>query len=288
VATLDLRPLSLGEILDRSFALYRQHFLLFVGIAAIPQILVLAFTLAMLGTFVPFFAAVAAARGGAAPELPPMAALGPILGIGFVAFIVLVVIGLLAQGATVSAVADFYLGRTTTIRDSFRKARGKVLTLFGVGILSGLAAAVGFILLIFPGFYIICRLLAAVPVAIVENQGSSAALQRSFALSKGKAGRAFLILLLYVMILYAAILLFTMPLNILAAVAGRNTSMALFSLALSQIGSSVASVVVTPILMICVSVFYFDLRVRREAFDLQMMLHAAAAPAAGGTADVLS
>src|SRR5258708_22932534 len=44
---LDLRPLSLGEILDRTFSLYRRHFLLFLGISAIPQTLVLAASLAM-------------------------------------------------------------------------------------------------------------------------------------------------------------------------------------------------------------------------------------------------
>jgi hypothetical protein len=36
MAALDLRPLSLGELLDRTFSLYRKHFFLFVGIAAIP------------------------------------------------------------------------------------------------------------------------------------------------------------------------------------------------------------------------------------------------------------
>ncbi len=36
MAALDLRPLSLGELLDRTFFLYRRNFLLFVGIAAIP------------------------------------------------------------------------------------------------------------------------------------------------------------------------------------------------------------------------------------------------------------
>lgn len=39
---LDLRPLSLGEVLDRTFSLYRRHFLLFIGIAAIPHLLTLA------------------------------------------------------------------------------------------------------------------------------------------------------------------------------------------------------------------------------------------------------
>jgi hypothetical protein len=42
---LELRPLSLGEILDRTFTLYRRYFLLFLGISAIPQLLVLAFQL---------------------------------------------------------------------------------------------------------------------------------------------------------------------------------------------------------------------------------------------------
>ena len=32
MADLDLRPLSLGEILDRTFSIYRKNFLLFAGI----------------------------------------------------------------------------------------------------------------------------------------------------------------------------------------------------------------------------------------------------------------
>ncbi len=41
----NLRPLSLGEILDRTFALYRQNFLLFFGITAVPYTLNLALSL---------------------------------------------------------------------------------------------------------------------------------------------------------------------------------------------------------------------------------------------------
>src|SRR5690348_1501760 len=32
----DLRPLSTGEVLDRTFQLYRSHFMLFVGLALLP------------------------------------------------------------------------------------------------------------------------------------------------------------------------------------------------------------------------------------------------------------
>src|SRR5271163_2101998 len=37
---MELRPLSTGEILDRTFTLYRRNFLLFLGISAIPHVLV--------------------------------------------------------------------------------------------------------------------------------------------------------------------------------------------------------------------------------------------------------
>ena len=43
--TNTLRPLTVGELLDRTFFLYRRHFLLFVGIAALPNLIVLSFQL---------------------------------------------------------------------------------------------------------------------------------------------------------------------------------------------------------------------------------------------------
>src|SRR5688572_18869080 len=39
--SIDLRPLTLAELLDRSFSLYRRHFWPFVGIMAVPSLLML-------------------------------------------------------------------------------------------------------------------------------------------------------------------------------------------------------------------------------------------------------
>ena len=36
-----LRPLSLGQLLDETFNLYRRNFLLFVGISAVPNLVLL-------------------------------------------------------------------------------------------------------------------------------------------------------------------------------------------------------------------------------------------------------
>jgi hypothetical protein len=42
--------------------------------------------------------------------------------------------------------------------------------------------------------------------------------------------------------------------------------------ALNAVGSAVIQFMVTPILLIATSIYYYDLRVRKEAFDLQVMM----------------
>ena len=150
MATLDLRPLSLGEILDRTFTLYRSHFLLFFGIAVIPQLFVLALQLTQL-----FLGAAPVPPGtrGAPPVVRP-GLTGASIVVGLLTLVIVLLAYLLWQGATVSAVAELYLGRTPAIGESFRKVRRDLGTLFGVAILNFLVVLVGFILLIIPGVYL--------------------------------------------------------------------------------------------------------------------------------------
>src|ERR1700692_148322 len=75
MATLDLRPLSLGEFLDRSFFLYRRHFPLFVGIAAIPYSFF--FVLNLTTALIPVFA-----RSDAAGRMPTAGLVGAGIGAG--------------------------------------------------------------------------------------------------------------------------------------------------------------------------------------------------------------
>ena len=145
---LDLRPLSLGEILDRTFTLYRRNFLLFAGIIAIPQLMVLAFNLAQ--TFI---------KGVKEPNAPSAASasLGvALIVVGLGSIIVYVVAYLFAHGGTVYAVSDLYLGRPTSIGASLGRMRGQAGSLLGVLILNGLAMFAGLILLIIPGIYVGC------------------------------------------------------------------------------------------------------------------------------------
>ena len=286
MANLDLRPLSLGEILDRSFALYRQHFTLFIGIAAIPQLFVLLLSLAMilLGVSAPGIARAGSASGIAQSPAIIGTAIGVGVLLGLALIIVMTVAYLWMQGATVSAVSDLYLGRPTTIGGALRKTRSELGNLFGVGLLSGLVTGLAFILLISPGIYVTCRLLVAVPVAVIEDLGARDTLERSFALTKENAGRAFLIILLYFALAVGVTALFTFPGQFALIAVKNNPGLVLAIMAVNQILSSIGTVLITPVLLISSSVFYFDLRVRKEAFDLQMLMNpqGSLGPAASG------
>jgi hypothetical protein len=274
MADLDLRPLSLGEILDRTFSLYRRNFLLFVGITALPQFLVLGFKLAQIF--------MTGGTKGPRPGQPDFTALG-LIGI-LIGVMMYLVAYLYTHGGTVYAVSDLYLGRPTSIGAALRRMHGEALSLFGVLLLNGLAMLGGLVLLIVPGVYIACRLATCVPAALLESLGPRDSLSRSFNLTKDFAGRSFVIFLLYVAILYGAMLLLVAPFGFAIVFSGKDPALVMIWAALSQVGSSIAAILVTPIFTIATTVFYYDLRVRKEAFDLQMMMNPGGSVAPGGAA----
>jgi hypothetical protein len=249
---LELRPLSLGEILDRTFTLYRRYFLLFLGISGIPRIPVLALQMAQ-------------------------SAMAPSLILNLVVLLTLLIVivfaYLFSQGGTILAVSQLYLGRPTSIADSLRRVWSEMGALFGVIMLNGLAITGALILLIIPGIYVACRLLVCVPAALIEQRGPRDSLSRSFDLTRDNAGRAFVILLFSVVLTYAAQFLLAFPFGIGVATAAKDPSMLRFWVAMTQVGSNVATALVSPVLLIATSIFYYDLRVRKEAFDLQIMLN---------------
>jgi len=283
MAALDLRPLSLGELLDRTFFLYRQNFLLFVGITAIPYIVV--FIPVLIGAFL---------YGLTGHTRPPSSAFptAALIGVGVI-LIIFVVVGffvaiLYSAGAAVLAVSEIYSGRQATIRGSFRLVRGKAGTVFGVMFLSGLIVGAGLIALIIPGLYLACRIPVAIPAAMIEDLGPSDSIRRSFNLTQDFAGRSALIYMLAAAMSYGIGFMFQMPFIVLTMLSPKGSQMVLLWTALAQVGNVVGSILVAPVHTIGFALFYYDLRVRKEAFDLQMMMQAIGAdpippPITGGT-----
>ena len=268
MATLDLRPLSLGELLDRTFSLYRRHFLLFIGIAAIPYSIF--FVINLGAALFPVIARTAGAGKLGAPGVATLAA-GGILAL--IAVFIASIAFLFSVGGTVFAVSDLYLGRQTTIRESLGHVRGYAGTIFGVSLLSGLLVGVGFIALVIPGIYLMCRVCVATAAALLEDKGPSDSIRRSFELTRDFAGRGFMIYLLYFALLGVAAI-FQAPFGVMAGLSAKQPQMLALWTVLAQVGNFIGSVLIAPVSTISFALFYYDLRVRKEAFDLQMMMQA--------------
>ncbi len=260
----NLRPLSLGEILDRTFTLYRQNFLLFFGITAIPYTLNLA-----LGLFQIWYFGAATAKGIQA--LSAMVT-GPRLLFTLLSMVVGGLVYIFSEGGTILAITQLYLGRQTSMAAALQGVWDEFGTLFGVVILNGLAVGVGFICLIVPGIYLLCRLMVCLPAALVEKLGASESLSRSFELTRDNAGRAFMILLVFFAVSIAGgtmIGVVLIPLTL----THRDPSELRLVASATIVLQMVVNALVAPVLLVASSVFYFDLRVRKEAFDLQFMMN---------------
>jgi hypothetical protein len=133
--SIALRPMSVGELLDRSFFLYRKHFLLFVGIAALPHAVILALQLA---------GVVIRSKMGAA-------FLGWTLVWSLASMVCYLAVTAASQGATVMAVSKVHLDRPTSVAESFASIKGRIFYLSLILIGVGIGISVGFVLLIVPG-----------------------------------------------------------------------------------------------------------------------------------------
>jgi hypothetical protein len=103
----NLRPLSLGELLDRTFQIYGQNLVLFAGISAIPQISLLLLHLATISIG------------------------NPASGRGLLARMIVAILEIIASAmvtaATTFAVSDIYLDVPTNIIDCFSRVSEKIL-----------------------------------------------------------------------------------------------------------------------------------------------------------------
>jgi hypothetical protein len=160
-----LQPLTTGQLLDKTFHLYRKHFLLFAGIAVIPP------GLYTLGSLVLQAGNTLAVIGGV------------LLLIGYIGALAL------GQAATSLAVADVYLGRPTGVGSAYRRVMGRTLRYLGIIIGVGLITILGFVFLIIPGVYFLITYSLAIVAAANEDLGWTKATNRSKELVKGSRGR---------------------------------------------------------------------------------------------------
>jgi len=268
MANFDLRPLSLGELLDRTISLYRSNFVLFAGISAVPHLFTLAWHLGQL-VFVRMPAMRTPTSLGAPiePGDPFKSA-----ALGFLEFVIeAFFVYLLAQGATAYAISELYLGHKTSITAALRQLGRRILNLAAVALLTGMAILAGFFIFFVPGISLACRLMTALPAAVVENLGPLQAFKRSYQLTRDSMRRALGIYILYFALRFTAYALIAYPYEVATAAFRSNPGTALW-LGLATVGNVGEAALIGPFLSIAATLFYFDLRVRKEALDLQLMM----------------
>lgn len=297
-----LRPMSTGELMDRTLGLYKRNFKLFVGIASLGPATQLIFQLATVGS--------ASLQAGSSTRVNPFSAVG--VGFGLLAGILIMLAGMaIAHAATVRAVAAVHLGRSITIGEAYKSLKGRIWRVLGVfvcmGLLAALAAFVAMLLIVvavlifrtllegtgrqaamigaFVGLSTVLvifiavmivwvRYALAIAACVVEDLGVIRSIKRSSSLSKGSRFRIFLV---YLVFLILAVVVGA-ALGGLAGAVGVLIKNVLARLALTYFAGFVAGALTGPLATIGIALVYYDERVRKEAFDLQVMMNSLDSP----------
>lgn len=169
----------------------------------------------------------------------------------------------LATAACFRAIAQTYLGEPIDWRSSLSYALDRWRSLLALVLLYVLGVGLGAVLFILPGVWLFVAWAAAMPVLLVEGLRPRQALDRSFALVKGRWWRTFGTLVIG-FILAGIISALMQGVFVIALTATDDDALVIV---LSALAGIVGMAVSTPLQAAILTVLYFDLRVRHEGFD---------------------
>jgi len=155
----------------------------------------------------------------------------------------------LYTGFVVQLVRDVRDGRRDqTVGDLFSAAAPFILPLIGFGILFGIGAAIGFLLIVIPGLILVTFWSLGAPAIVVEGIGPIGAFGRSWRLVRGQAWQVFgVLVVVFVIVVVIQV--------VLAAIANPIGSGEVST----WIASIISGTVTAPIYAIAVTVMYFEL-----------------------------
>lgn len=321
-------PMSLGQLLDRAFRLYRVRFRKLVLTAALFFVPLAMVSALLMGTaFNSYFGLLLSAteQPAAFDERTVLQASGATLALSLVVGFFGLILGAFAFLSLLAQADANALGRELSVAASVRAALSRFWPFVGMSLLTGLIAAgiaivayliffilififagvltalgsatasggvvaVGAVILIIALFFVLMfllllplaylttRWLVAPVVIMTELKGPVDALKRSWRLTEGSFWRLFGLLVL-LFILNSIVL--ALPLSLIQFVAFAVTPSQMFGLlngALSGL-SNLLSILWYPLLALTLTLVYYDLRVRKENYDLELRIQALEASA---------
>jgi hypothetical protein len=300
-----LRPLSTGEVLDRTFQLYRSRFALFASLAALPA--AVSFISGAVQTFT-LQGEKALPNGWHVPVNTHPATTGAIsIAAGLIYFALYGI----TQAATTWAVSEIYLGNPAALSSAWKAvsvhwfryilvvlrqcwsifwlpgiffvALGVVFAIYRRGNNLGLTALMvmfgllGCAALIY-SVYVALRISLAIPASVIDGLGPNAAIRRSIELLPDRKVRIFLLWLLVVAMGWIIGLVIS-PFAFLTFTTHGAERYALQMATLA--GSFLTRLLIGPVAAIGLCLFYFDERVRHEGFDIEILMQRASGPLPG-------
>jgi len=280
--------MQLGEILDGSFNIYRRHFGLFMRLSLIivwlPTALAVYLSVRFAGTPLAFLNVL---------EQHPLGSFG----LGLVFLIIWVSSSLLLKAGTIRVISDSYLGQEPELGSALRFGVAKIVPLLlvalskgllialigvfgalGMGLVTvvgrlmgpaigGLVVVVGVVGLCWLVIWVACGYGTTTPIVVLEELSSSFdAFGRSWELTRGTRGKVFGTMAVAWVIGYFLPQMVISGISSFLSAEGNPALQTFFVVLASLIG-----IVLAPILPCALTLLYYDLRVRREAFDLQIL-----------------
>ena len=242
MADLTPRPRSVTELVDATFQFYRRAPLQFILASAICYAPFVVMTLVI----------------GANPD--------PLSATFFASSILSILAYLVMNAANTLLTAELYAGREPDAMTAIGLVLRRFFSVLATSFIQMVLIFVGFFLLIVGAVYMYARTALIIPALMIEDVDPLESFRRSSWLTVGHKWRILGAMLLFFLI-YIVVLI---PVGMLIAFLGEGV--------LGTFITTVVTILVSPIGGILTALLYYDARIRREGYDLEMMAGGSSAP----------
>lgn len=297
--------MTAGDILDTAIRIFRHNFVPLVIIVAIVNVPVALLQFTGLALFFPL----TGGFGNLSESFDPSVMGSGVFLVTAIAGFLGAIATIFQQGALTHFVSERFLGRPVTVRQAYGKAFRRWLALLLGALFVGVAVGgVFFCLLAFlfvpllgaslagggsdafapvvglasllmcclfipalvVAIFLYVRWIFWVPAIIIENYNSTGGMGRSWKLVKGTFWRV----LGFTIILYVIVTFFSAGPIYLITFFSFLLPSPFIGFLLNSIVSTIIVMFMTPLSFAVLTVLYYDLRIRKEGFDLQMQMQA--------------
>ncbi len=257
-----LQKMEIADLIDAAIRLYRHNFRPLLEIVAVVYgpLMVMQIIAQYL-----FFNQVLTTGG----EQVPWGALLTAIPVVLVLVAAWIVLFPMSEGALAVSVSEIYLGREISLRGAYQRIWPLWWKLLLTMILVSVILSAGTLFCLIPGLVFGIWFLATTPIVAIERRWGAEAMRRSYDLVTGHGWRVFITwFLLQLMIIVVSQAVATPAAIGLMLLLGETNPLAQ---TLGQAIGAMVQIVIRPVAMIGIVLIYYDLRIRKEGFDLVMM-----------------